>query len=218
MKATKTYAVFGLGRYGRAVARTLAKEGAEVLAVDKNEALVNALAAEIPFCKCADVTDPDVLSALGISEIDTVIIAMSTNLEASVLAVMLCREAGVKNVIAKGADDMQCRILERVGADAAVIPESEAGVRFAKTLLSAGFVDLLDLSDDFSIAEIAIRAEWVGKTLVELSLRNRFGLNVVALRGADGLKIHIDPHAPLPEKGQLIVIAETEKVKNLKAN
>ena len=114
MSIHQTYAVFGLGRYGTAVARELVNSGAEVLAVDTNEEIVNDLAAEFPLCKCADITDPDVITRLGISNIDTVIISMANNLEASVLAITLCKEVGVKNVIVKCSSEMHKKILLKI--------------------------------------------------------------------------------------------------------
>ena len=101
MNTNQSYAVFGLGRYGRAVAKELVKNGMEVLAVDIDEDIVNAAVSEIPYCKCADVTDIEVIRRLGIATVDVVIIAMASNLEASVMATMLCKEIGVKTVIAK---------------------------------------------------------------------------------------------------------------------
>ena len=112
MKANKTYAVFGLGRYGTAVARELIDHGMEVIAVDSDEKTVNDMAAHLPVCKCADVTDAEVISRLGIGNIDTVIICMASNLEASVMAVTLCKEAGVKTVIAKCSNEMQQKICQ----------------------------------------------------------------------------------------------------------
>ena len=122
MANSKTYAVFGLGRYGRAVAKELVSNGAEVLAVDIDEEKVNEAITEIPFCKCADVTDPEVLKQLGISNIDVVIISMATNLEASVMATMLCKEMGVKTVISKCSSEMNCKILGKIGADKVIFP------------------------------------------------------------------------------------------------
>ena len=151
MKAKKTYAVFGLGRYGMAVARELAESGIEVMAVDIDQKIVNDAAAYLPLCKCADVTDAEVISRLGIGNIDTVIICMANNLEASVMAVTLCKEAGVKNVIAKCANEMHQKILLRVGADQVVFPENESGIRLAKNLLSSGFIDMISLSKDVSM-------------------------------------------------------------------
>ena len=216
MKIKKSYAVFGLGRYGRAVARELVAAGAEVLAVDRELHTVNTLASELPLCKCADVTDPDALRQLGICHMDTVIIAMAENLEASVLSTMLCKEMGVKTVIVKCGSDMHRKILTRVGADQVVFPESESGVRLAKNLLSAGFVDLIELTRDVSMLEMDIRAEWVGKNLMELGLRRKYGINVVAIRRGKEIMVSIDPEKPLTEEMKLLIIANTEKLSKLK--
>lgn len=216
MSNRKSYAVFGLGRYGRSVALELVAGGAEVLAVDRDETTVNSLAGEIPLCKCADVTDPDVLRQMDIGSFDTVIIAMADSLEASVMATMLCKEMGVGTVITKCGNDMHRRILTRVGADQVVFPESESGVRLAKNLLSAGFVDLLELARDVSMVEISMRPEWVGKTLMELNLRRKYGINVVAIRRGEELVISIDPEKPLAKEARLLVIANPARLNKLK--
>lgn len=212
----QTYAVFGLGRYGRAVATELLRGGAEVLAVDADLAKVNAAAVDIPVCKCADVTDKEVLARLGITNFDTVIIAMAGNLESSVMATLLCKEMGVKTVIVKCGNEMHQKILLRVGADKVIFPESESGIRLAKNLLSAGFVDVIDLSNDVSMVELDVRAEWVGKTLPELDLRKKYSINVVAIRRGDDVSINVDPTVPLAASARLIVIANTQKLKKLK--
>ena len=216
MSLNKSYAVFGLGRYGAAVAKELVKNGADVLAVDIDENIVNAVAAEIPFCKCADVTEPEVLRQLGISNIDVVVIAMATNLEANVMAVMLCKEMGVKTVIAKCADDVQAKILAKIGADKTLIPERESGVRLAKNILSSGFVDVMELSDDVSLLELAIKKEWLGKNLVELNLRKKYGINIIAIKKENKVIVDLDPTLPLTNDMQLIIIAHTSKLEKLK--
>lgn len=216
MRKKKTYAVFGLGRYGQAVAAELVEGGAEVLAVDNRQSIVNDLAATLPVCKCADVTDPEVISRLGVADIDTVIICMSTNLEASVMTVTLCKEAGVKTVIAKCATETHQKILLRVGADEVVLPESESGVRLAKNLLSSGFIDMISLSKDTSIVEIEVKPEWVGKNLIELNLRKKHGFNIIALREGKKVTVDIDPEEPLAEHITLIVIANTAKLAKFK--
>ena len=212
----KTYAVFGLGRYGIAVARELVSNNMEVIAVDTDERIVNAAADELPICKCADVTDPDVIRQLGISNVDVVIIAMANNLEASVMAVTLCKEIGVKTVIAKAGNEMHQKILTRVGADSVVFPENESGIRLAKNLLSSGFVDMVSLAKNVSMIELDIKPEWVGKNLIELNLRKKYSINVVAMRKEDSVSVDIDPHAPLRAEDKLIVIAHTEKLSRLK--
>lgn len=215
MSIHRTYAVFGLGRYGKAVAKELADSGAEVLAVDIEESLVNAAVLDIPLCKCADVTDAEVIKQLGISNIDVVIIAMAGNFEASVMATMLCKEAGVKTVIAKCSDEMHHQILSRVGADKVVFPEYESGTRLAKNLLSSGFVDVIELSKDVSMIELDLRPEWEGKTLLELNLRKRYSINVVAVRQGNDVNINIDPEKKLEKTMKLIVIANTSKLDKL---
>ena len=216
MKAKKTYAVFGLGRYGTAVARELVENGIEVIAVDNDQRIVNDAAAYLPVCKCADVTDAEVIYRLGISNIDTVIICMANNLEASVMAVTLCKEAGVKTVIAKCANEMQQKILLRVGADQVVFPENESGIRLAKNLLSSGFIDMISLSKDVSMVEIDVKDEWCGKNLIELNLRKKYGFNIVAVKKCDKVDVNINPEQVLDEKTTLIVIANTAKLGKLK--
>lgn len=215
MSMNKTYAVFGLGRYGQAVAKQLINSGAEVLAVDINEAVVNDLAAEIPLCKCADITDPAVFRQLGIDRVDVAIIAMAGDLEASVMAITLCKTAGVGTVIAKCASEMQKTIYTRVGADQTVFPENESGMRLAKNLLSAGFVDMLELSEDVCMVEIDVKADWVGKKLVDLKLRNKYAINVVAIVADGEVITAIDPTMPLAADMRLIVIAHVKKLEKL---
>ncbi len=212
MRSNKTYAVFGLGRYGSAVAKELSESGAEILAVDIDEEKVNDAVAFIPYCKCADVTDADAIRQLGIADFDVVIITMATNLEASVMATMLCKEVGVKTVIAKCSSEMNCRILQKVGADRVVFPENESGIRLAKNLVSSGFVDILDLSDDVSMVELEVRPEWYDKTLMELNLRKKYSINIVAVIENDQVIVNIDPEKPLKKEMSLIVIADTAKL------
>ncbi len=216
MSLNKSYAVFGLGRYGMAVAKELVNSGADVLAVDIDEAKVNSAIADIPFCKCADITDPEVIKRLGIANVDVAIIAMANNLESSVMAVMLCKEVGVKTVIVKCSSDMHKRILSKVGADKVVCPESESGTRLAKNLLSSGFVDVIELSDDVSLIDIDVKPEWLGKTLIELNLRRKYSFNVIAVRQGDDLQINIDPAMKLSEDMKLVVITNTSKLSKLK--
>lgn len=216
MSINQTYAVFGLGKYGQAVATELSNSGADVLAIDKDEAVVNTLCTELPICKCADVTDREVLRQLGIENVDVVIIAMAGNLEASVLATMLCKEAGVKTVIAKCSEEIHRKILSRVGADKVVFPESESGHRLAKNLLSSGFVDIIDLTKNISMIELAVRPEWYGKPLLELNLRRKYSINVVAIRRGKEVSIEVDPAKPLEKDMQLIVIADKTMLGKLK--
>ena len=165
--------------------------------------------------KCADITDPEVIERLGIGSIDTVIVCMADNLEGSVMAVTLCKEAGVKTVIAKCASEMHQKILLRVGADQAIFPEKEAGTRLAKNLLSSGLIDMISLSKDVGMVEIDVKEEWIGKNLIELNLRKKHGLNVVALKKNGKVNVGIDPELPLDAETSLIVIAHNSKLSKL---
>ena len=216
MSINKTYAVLGLGRYGRAVAEELVANGAEVLAVDVDQTNVNNAIETLPVCKCADITEPETIKRLGIANIDVVIIAMASNLESSVMAVTLCKEAGVPTVIVKCGNEMHQKIFKRVGADKVIFPEKESGIRLAKNLLSAGFSEMIELSDDVSMVEIDVKDEWVGKTLIDLSLRNKYSINVVAIRSDNKINTTVDPSLPLEKGMQLIVIANKAKLQKLK--
>ncbi len=215
MSINKSYAVFGLGKYGIAVAKELVNHGADVLAVDSNQRIVNEAASFLPLCKCADVTDEEVIEQLGIRNFDVVIIAMGSSLEASVMATALCKEAGVPKVIAKCTDGMQRKILSKVGADEVVLPEEESGIRFAQNLLSSGFIDLINLSNEVSVIELEIKPEWIGKTLLQLNLRKKYSINVVAIKQNQNIYIDIDPERILENDMKLIVIATNEKLKKL---
>ena len=216
MSINKSYAVFGLGRYGRSVAEELVANGAEVIAVDIDENIVNEAISEIPYCKCADVTDAEVIKQLGIANVDVVIIAMATNLEASIMATMLCKEIGVKRVITKCGSEMDCKILSKIGADQIVFPESESGIRLAKNILSSGFVDIIELSKDVSIVEIGVKPEWEGKNLLELNLRKKYSINILAIIEDKNISVNIDPEEPLKKSMKLIVIANIAKLNKLK--
>ncbi len=216
MSINKTYAVFGLGRYGLSVAKELVNNGAEVIAVDSDENVVNIVSNELPFCKCADTTDSEVLKRLGISNVDIVIVAMAGNIESSVMTVMQCKELGVPTVIAKCSNEIHFKILTKVGADKVVFPEKDSGIRMAKNLLSSGFVDAIELSNDVSMIELDIKKEWVGKNLLELDFRKKYSLNVIAIKDKGKININIEPSTPLNDDMKLIVIGNKNKILKLK--
>ena len=215
MANKKSYAIIGLGRYGKAVARELINHGAQVLAIDMDPDIVNSVATTLPHCKCADVTKPGVIHQLGIPEMDAVIIAIAGNLEASVMATMLCKEAGVKHIVVKCANSLHQRMLLKIGADQVTFPEHESGVRLAKNLVSAGFVDIAELSDEVSVVELEVKDEWDGKTLIELNLRRKYGINIVGIRKDDKLMINVDPEMPLRKEMTMVVIASKQSLKKL---
>ncbi len=211
----KTYAVFGLGRYGMATAKELVKNGMDVIAVDKDEQIVEDAIGVLPIVKCADVTDAKTIEQLGISNVDVVIVAMANSLEASIMAVTLCKEKGVKTVITKCSSERHQMILKRVGADIVIFPERESGIRLAKNLMTAGFVDILSLSDELSIIELNVKPEWEGKNLIELNLRKKYSVNVAALKKDGKLISPVNPEEKLMKDTVLIAIVNTDKLTKL---
>ena len=132
------------------------------------------------------------------------------------MATMLCKELGVPTVIAKCSNELHRQILRKVGADRVVFPENDSGIRLARNLLTAGFIDMMELSGKVSLVEMEVRGEWAGKSLAELNLRKRYAMNVVALRHGNAVSTAIDPNAPLQKEQTLIVIAETDRLERLK--
>ncbi len=217
MSINKSYAVLGLGRYGKAVAKELIDSGAEVIAVDSNNKIVEDLVGVFPICKCADVTDSEVIKQLGISNVDVVVIAIAGEFEASVMATMLCKEAGVEQVIVKCSSDIHRDILKKVGADMVVFPENDSGIRLAKNILSSGFIDIADISDDISIIELNAKSEWIGKSLRELELRRKHSVNVIALIKNENIEIAVHPDTIIEENTKMIVIADKKEINKLNA-
>lgn len=184
----KSFAILGLGRFGISVARSLAATGAEVLAVDQDEHLVQAVAGEVTHAVQADLTDEVALAQLGLRNFDVVVVAIGVNLQASILTTLFLKEAGVPYVVAKAANEQHARVLEKVGADRVVSPEREAGERLANALTTANLVDYITFAPGYSIVEIVSPPESHGRSLKELNWGAKLGVNVVAIRRGDTVK------------------------------
>lgn len=202
----KQFAVFGLGSFGWSVALTLESLGCDVLVVDKSYERIQEISDMVSYAMKADVSDPEVMQTLGGRNLDGAVVAVSENLEASIMATMLSKEMGIPYVLAKAKDHLQGVILERVGADSIVYPEREMGSRVAKNLVSSTFTDWMELSSEYSMAETAVPQKWVGHSLAELKIREKFGLNVVGIIQNEEVKVVLNPQEPLPEDGILIII------------
>ena len=132
------------------------------------------------------------------------------------MATTLCKDAGVKTIIVKCANERHCKILSKIGADKVVLPEYESGIRLAKNLLSSGFVDILELTSNVSLVEIAVKPEWVGQNLIELNLRKKYSINVIAIQHDNDVTTEIDPNKPLEQTMKLIVVANRNKLEKLR--
>lgn len=200
MKNINSYAVIGMGRFGTAVAKELARSGADVLAIDVNEERVRAIAEYVTHAVKADITDGDTAAALGLGNMDAVIVAMTRSMDASILATISAKESGAPYVIAKAMDEMHAKILTKVGADKVIVPEKESGVRIARNLANGNFLDFYELSDRISMVEIAVKEEWIGQNLRQLDFRREYGANVIAYQATGKeLIVNIPPDMPLSE-------------------
>lgn len=211
----KSFAVFGLGKFGESVAMELATAGAEVLALDMDEEKVHEVA---PYVTCAmkiDVCDVETMESLGISNMDGVVIAITGNLDASIMATIICKEAGVPYILAKSGDQIHATILKKVGADKVIVPEKESGLRVARNLMAGNFKEFIELSDRVRMIEIAVKPDWVGKTLRELNLRQKNKINVIGIRNNDELILNFDPDTPIDQNFSFIVVLDKNDLSKL---
>jgi trk system potassium uptake protein len=205
-KRRRQVAVLGLGRFGSTVARELARLGHEVLAVDASEKVAQDLANEVTHAAEADITDPEALSALGLGDFDTVIVGVSSDLEVSVLATALLRRLGVKQIVAKAANELHGSILEEVGASRVVYPERETGFRLAHSFAAPGVGDYLDVAPGYGVARTAVGGSWVGKSIGELDLQESCGVTAVLVsRGGD--VIVGPPASEILRPGDVLIVA-----------
>lgn len=178
----KEFVVIGLGRFGGSIVRALAEEGMDVLAIDMDEDRVNEYAVIATHAVVGDTTDENVLKSLGIRNFEHVIVAIGDNIQNSILTTLMLKEHGVANVIVKAQNDYHAKVLTKIGADRVVHPERDMGRRIAHNLVSNNVLDYLELSDEHSIVEIAANEKLEGNTIIELDIRARYGINIVAIK------------------------------------
>ncbi len=211
----KSIAVFGLGRFGKSIATTLYEAGADVMVVDKNPKLVEAFSENATYAINADVSNADAVKGLGIEEVDAVVVAMGSDLTASIMSVMVAKELGVPYVMAKASDERMGAILKKVGADKVLFPEEESGARTARILVSESFMDYFDIDENLCMLEMKVKPEWVGKNLMELNLRKQYKLNVVAIKNNKKKHLFVDPEKPLQKETELLIVVDKMDLKKL---
>lgn len=187
----KTYVVIGLGRFGSEIARQLCMLGAEVLAMDVQEHLVQQVANDVTHAVVGDARDKEVLKGLGVRNFDCAIIAIGDYLSASVLAAMNLQELGIHYIVCKAHDETHRRVLERLGVNRVVIPEKEHAQRLSRSLYSHNVLDYIELSDAYGIVDMPAPKEWIGKTLKEINVHVKLGVSIIAIK--NGKKTTIAP-------------------------
>lgn len=209
----KTFVVIGLGRFGTAVATELCELGHEVLAIDGAEEHVQQVAERVTHAVTGDARDPSVLRALGVRNYDCAIVAVGDDVGNSALITLNLKEVGVKQVVCKAQSHVHRKVLEKIGADRVIFPEHEMGLKLAQGLSSSNVLNFIELSDDFSIVELAVPKVWMGKSIRELDIRAKHHVNVIAVRGPEGV-LDVAPGGDyrLVQGGRIVVLGRTEYI------
>ncbi|MFI3208662.1 MAG: TrkA family potassium uptake protein, partial [Eubacteriales bacterium] len=202
--------------FGYSIALSLENLGCDVIVVDNSSEKIQSIADSVTFAIKADIAETNIIRSLGAKNLDGAIIGVSENLEASIMATINAKEIGIPYVIAKAQNELHATILRRVGADAIVFPEKEMGSRVAKSLVSTNFADWIELSDDYSLVETEIPEMWIGQSLLNLRVRQRYDINVVGLIEDGHVEVSLDPNKPLPAKCILILVGSNKALQKFK--
>lgn len=213
--ANKQFLVVGLGQYGFSVAQALAEMGCEVIAMDRSEELVQNISPYVTYALAGDVADEEMLRNLGVGNLDGAVVAISTNMESSILATLTLKDLGVPNVLVKASSELHKKILLKIGADSVIFPEKEMGIRTAKNLTARNFIDLVELSPDFSIIEVPVGREWRGRSIIDIDFRRKYKINIIAIKEDEDITVNPDPYEPLREGQYLVVIGDNKSLKKL---
>ena len=201
----KSFAVIGLGQFGMTLAVTLAESDCDVLAIDDKEENIEEISEKVTYAVKADVREPGILKALGVQNVD-----VAENLEASISATMQAKDLGVPFVVAKSMNSLHGRILDKIGADKIIYPEQSMGLRVARNLMSGGYLDVFELSAEFSMAEVSMPVSWIGKNLADLNVRERFHINIIGIKQGENVTVDLDPSEPLPDNCSIIAIGKNK--------
>ncbi|MBO8178698.1 potassium channel family protein [Aeribacillus pallidus] len=201
----KEFVVIGLGRFGGSICRTLVDQGMEVLAIDKDEDRVNEYSKIASHAVVADTTDEEVLKELGIRNFDHVIVAIGDDIQSSILTTLMLKEMGVRHITVKAQNDYHEKVLRKIGADHVVHPERDMGRRIAHNIVSNNVLDYLELSDEHSIVEIVANDVLAGHSILQLDIRAKYGINIVAIKR--GNQINVSPQAnEVIQKGDVLIV------------
>ena len=211
----KQYLVIGCGRFGSSVAKKMCQLGNEVMVIDKDEDSINNIAELVTHTAIVDVTEERDLKSIGLGNFDVVIVAISSDVRASIMATVMAKEMGVPKVVCKAKDELQAKVLYKIGADKVVFPERDMGIRLAYNLASENILDQINLDPEYSIMEIVTPQNWVGKTIIELNLRAKYDITVLAVKTQSGLKVMPSPNYKMQEKNILIIIGKTDKISDI---
>lgn len=212
---TYSYLVFGLGRFGSSLARSLCEQGQQVLAVDSSEEQVQSIAPYVTEAVQLDATDEAALATLEVSSFDGAVVSIGENVRDSVLICVLLKEMGIPHLIAKANDELHAKVLLKIGVDRVVFPERDMGERVARSIVTPGVLDLMQLDNDCQIVEILLPEKWAGNTLTELNIRRRFGISILAVHRNGNFIVSPPADFGLESGDTLLVLGKTEDIESL---
>lgn len=215
MLKNKQFVVFGLGRFGMSVATTLSEAGYDVMAIDTSEEAIQEVSPFVTHAVQADATDSDTLKSLGIRNFDVAVVAIGRDIQSSIMVTLLLKEMGVNYVVAKASSELHEKVLHKLGADRVISPEHDMGVRIATNLMSGNIMDYIQLSSEYSVVEIITLSEWEDKTLKEINIRAKYGINIIAIEREGQIIITPEASFQLQKNDVLVVIGGNEQIQNL---
>lgn len=215
MFKNKQFVVFGMGRFGMSVATTLSEAGYDVMAVDTSEEAIQEVSPLVTHAVQADATDTDTLKSLGVRNFDVAVVAIGRDIQSSIMVTLLLKEIGVAYVVAKASSDLHEKVLRKLGADRVISPEHDMGIRIAMNLMSGNIMDYIQLSPEHSVVEIITLAEWEDKTLKEINIRAKYGINIIAIEREGEITITPEANFRLQKNDVLVVIGSNQQIQDL---
>ena len=214
----KQFIIIGIGKFGESIATNLYKMGHDVLAVDIDEERVQHITNKVTHAVQADATEEGTLEALGVKHFDGAVVTIGESVQASILITLLCKELGIRHVLAKAQNELHAKVLYKIGADRVVFPERDMGLRVAHSLVSTSFLDYIELTPDYSIVELKAAKDWQGKSLKDLNVRAEYGINIMAIKQDD--KVVVSPAADdvIQRDDVLVVIGKARDINRFQEN
>ncbi|MEW9700735.1 TrkA family potassium uptake protein [Paenibacillus sp. SI8] len=211
------YAVIGLGRFGASISRELINLGHEVLGIDKDEEAVDELSSELTHAVVADSTDEDVLKSLGLRNFDCAVVAIGDDIQSSILTAIVLKDMGVKKVVAKALSELHGKVLNKIGVDRVIYPERDMGIRVAHQLVSPNLLDYIELSKDYTIAELSVPKRICGLTVRELDPRAKYGCSIVAINKKTGVIIAPTATDVVNEQDIMVIIGTNDQIEEFES-
>jgi trk system potassium uptake protein TrkA len=214
----KQFIIIGCGNFGYSIAKTLYGLGHQVMIVDQNEEIINSISDSVTYAIRGDATDEKTIKSLGVNNFDVAIITTGSDIQSSILIGIMLKELGVKYIVAKAQNELHAKVLYKIGVDKVVFPERDMGARIAQHLVSPNIMDYIELSAEYSIVELAAIEEWIGKSLIDLNMRERYEINVMAIKQGENINISPNPSYLIKEDDVLVVVGHNNNLKKLAVN